>query len=543
MRIVTSCAFCRSRKRRCTYIPALKSCKECLSKDARCSLSRLSSNTTETQSGGRRLLLPLQQNSRSLPDRSASSPISIYDTPNYEVCTELVTLYFDIIHDKQHILFHPPTFLTRYHAGQVPDFLVWGMAALSSRFSDHVCFASVPRKERSRRWLDKALHAFYSRTDDICISALQGTVLLGMACFVEAEYEKEDLLSAQAIRMVQVMHLPDKTCTDAILFEIQVRLYWQVYLMDAWQASRAQYPRQIRSDPGIPRIMEEKAFYQLQDYVATSDAQLDTAHNKDANRRGLWSTMLPLSEIHSRIQHLNYVLCGSNEEPYEEPVRVEEIAEELQKWHHALPTELEYRSMNIIRVKEDGLFREFNVLHILYHYQFQLLYYQYLQKDPNVDPKSAIAIERETYAADCKYHAKRMSEIFWAANNQKGTECFWSPVNAHLLVVASTVHLHTLLFDTSEEHMAQTKKLLEQNFSMLLQLQEYWPSVELAMMRLRAFHRTCLLNTEPSESFNMDDWKAQFLNRYHMPVDDRESTTTPEEEFSGWNRNTLQSLG
>lgn len=313
-------------------------------------------------------------------------------------------------------------------------------------------------------------------------------------------------------------------------------------MMDAWQASRAQYPRQLRGDASIPRILEEKAFYQLPHWTSADISRLDNTPNLKANRSGLWSTMLPLSEIHSRVMHLNYVLCNQNEDTQEIPGTAEDIAEELLSWHSALPERLQYLPVNIARVKEEGLFRPFNVLHILYHFQFQLLYYQYLQNDPNLDPESAIARERAIYAAQCKAHAVAMSEIFWAANSQKGAECFWSPVNGHLLVVASSIHLHTLLFDTSAERKTMTKKLLEQNFTMLLQLQEYWPSLENSMMRLRAFHKACLVNAEPSESFHMDDWTAQFLNRYHMPVGDRQSATTPEEKFFGWNRNTLQSL-
>lgn len=311
--------------------------------------------------------------------------------------------------------------------------------------------------------------------------------------------------------------------------------------MDSWTASRAQYPRQLRADANIPRILEERAFYRLQHETSPSSAQLDTAPDLEANRSGLWSTMLPLSEIHSRVMHLNYVLCNQND-IQESPGRVEDIAEELLSWHRALPETMHYLPMNIARVKEDGLFRQFSVLHILYHFQFQLLYYQYLQNDPDLESDSTIAREHETYAARCKAHAVAMSEIFWAANSQKGTECFWSPVNGHLLVVASSVHLHTLLFDTSSERLKKAKTLLEQNFTMLLQLQEYWPSLENSMMRLRAFHKACLVNAEQSEPFHMDDWTAQFLNRYHMPVEDRQSTTTPEEKFYGWDRNTLQSL-
>lgn len=312
--------------------------------------------------------------------------------------------------------------------------------------------------------------------------------------------------------------------------------------MDMWHAARAQYPRQLQYHTRIPKILEEKAFLQLGSYTSSDSTQIAQAPNLEADRKGLWSTMLPLSEIHSRVMHLNYVLCDQKEGSYKQPSRVEEIAEELLSWHRKLPPRLQYLPANITRHKEDNLFREFNVLHILYHFQFQLLYYQYLRKDNGTDLDSATVRDHETYAARCKAHAVAMSEIFWAANCQKATECLWSPVNGHLLVVASSIHIHTLLFDTNEERIVTTKKLLEQNFTMLLQLQEYWPSLEHSMMRLRAFHRTCLLNARPEETFNMDDWTAQFLNRYHMPVGDRSSTTPPQGEFSGWDRTTLQSL-
>ena len=66
----------------------------------------------------------------------------------------------------------------------------------------------------------------------------------------------------------------------------------------------------------------------------------------------------------------------------------------------------------------------------------------------------ATAGECETYAAQCKAHAMAMSEVSWDINSQKGSECFWSPVNGHLLVVASSIYLHPLLFKTNEESTA-----------------------------------------------------------------------------------------
>lgn len=98
-------------------------------------------------------------------------------------------------------------------------------------FSDHACFATIPRGERGRPWLDKALYSFNNRTEAISVAALQGTILLGMACFAEGETGQEDLLSAQAIRMVQVMQLPDKNAPDAISFETSVRCKYNASIL------------------------------------------------------------------------------------------------------------------------------------------------------------------------------------------------------------------------------------------------------------------------------------------------------------------------
>jgi alpha-L-rhamnosidase len=237
-----------------------------------------------------------------------------------------------------------------------------------------------------------------------------------------------------------------------------------------WHAARAQYSRQLRYDSRIPKIMQQKAFSQLRNQTSSDSTRIDTVPNLKADRNGLWSTMLPLSEIHSRVMHLNYVLCNQSEDSCELPDRVEGIAEDLLDWHHRLPQHLRYLPANIARYKEYKLFREFSVLHILYHFQFQLLYYQYLQKDIKADtaPTTATARDREAYAVRCKAHAIAMSDIFWEANSQKGTKIFWSPVNSHLLIIASSIHLHTLHFDPNEARTATIKKLLEQNFTMLL---------------------------------------------------------------------------
>ncbi|KAM0210999.1 hypothetical protein ACHAQD_010464 [Fusarium lateritium] len=100
-------------------------------------------------------------------------------------------------------------------------------------------------------------------------------------------------------------------------------------------------------------------------------------------------------------------------------------------------------------------------------------------------------------------------------------DCLWSPVNSHLLVIASTIHLRTMLLELDKAEVTEAKKHLEQNFIILQELQKYWPSTELAFSRLKAFHNACRVSSV-SKTFDMDQWMVKFLNRYDLSVEDRD---------------------
>lgn len=57
--------------------------------------------------------------------------------PDQSLCTELVQLYFDYVHDQFHTLFHKPSFMENLLQGQAPSILVNGMMALSARWVLH----------------------------------------------------------------------------------------------------------------------------------------------------------------------------------------------------------------------------------------------------------------------------------------------------------------------------------------------------------------------------------------------------------------------
>jgi hypothetical protein len=68
------------------------------------------------------------------------SPTQAYDAhgkeifPPQSICDELVNIYFDYMHDKQHALFHRPSFIANQREGCAPTVLVAAIMALSARF-------------------------------------------------------------------------------------------------------------------------------------------------------------------------------------------------------------------------------------------------------------------------------------------------------------------------------------------------------------------------------------------------------------------------
>lgn len=53
--------------------------------------------------------------------------------PPDSVCNEIIDLYFELIDEKQLLLFHRHTFITAHRAGHIPHFIVLEMIALMAR--------------------------------------------------------------------------------------------------------------------------------------------------------------------------------------------------------------------------------------------------------------------------------------------------------------------------------------------------------------------------------------------------------------------------
>ncbi|KAF4972024.1 hypothetical protein FZEAL_9687 [Fusarium zealandicum] len=382
------------------------------------------------------------------------------------------------------------------------------------RFSSNPAFDQVAPWSRGKPFLREAIKSFNEREKLISIEALQGCIILAFTAFVEGDVDQDALLSCQAVRMTQALQLPTVLSSDRRMKEVEINLYWQVWMMDCWTSVRSQLPQQLGNDAAFPKPIREDIFDRL------PDDGIET----EPRETSLWTFILPLTQWHAQAVKLNYHIVHEPAFEFRILNLVRDLARKLDHWVQSLPATLRNTSENWSSYSDRGYGRPFAVMHIIYHHTSQLLFYQFLNKCVvPADNSLSRRVDQEAleYAELCKAHATALSKLFWELNVAPDLDCLWSPVNSHLLVIASTIHLHTLLLGSGRPEAAQGKKLLEQNFIVLQELQKYWPSTELAFSRLQAFHNACQM-TSISKTFNMDEWMANFLNRYDISVEDRE---------------------
>lgn len=290
-------------------------------------------------------------------------------------------------------------------------------------------------------------------------------------------------------------------------------------MTENWYAARALIPKQLMDSPTFKRPIEEAVYRDMKEDDSPekySERNIGASGLRDC---GLWTWMIPLSEFHDQVMRLNDAIVQNTVSEDHIRQEVKTLSNDIEIYFMSLPGHLQHTPENWDRHTKCGFGREFTILQLNYHHQCQMLYYQFLKKGSATSVYSADQ-EAERYAEKCKKHATALSQVMWNANSCAGMECTWSPINGHLLVVSSSVLIYSLLFDTDEESIIRAKKLLEQNFIMLLQLRRYWALVELSMARLRAFHKACQMNST-QQNFDMDHWMVYFLNRYDANVSER----------------------
>ena len=348
-------------------------------------------------------------------------------------------LYFDLIHDKQYALFHRPTFIEQQRSGEAPAFLVLAMQALSARFSVSSYFGDTKPAERGLNWADQSRELFNDREYAVSLAAVQGCALLANIAFSRGDSAMESLYNAQQIRMIQLLGLPRRLSNNCIQREVEIRgmlpnkaknfrfntgsdivtAWWTIWMMDTWTSTSVGVPQQLSSSPKFPRPMEEEAFEQL----SKNDLAEISEEPEDVERaNGLWSQMVPLTEILSKVSQLNGKIVArllSQREVFEQ---VRDLTSRLDQWLFCLPDSLQLTPDNLHKHNEKGLGRTLVALHLGYHHHSQQLYFQYLSLVPNSPAEERLAI---VYSRRCKEHAAELSNLMWTANTTPGLECLW----------------------------------------------------------------------------------------------------------------------
>ena len=104
-----------------------------------------------------------------------------------------------------------------------------------------------------------------------------------------------------------------------------------------------------------------------------------------------------------------------------------------------------------------------------------------------------------------------------------GCEVYYTMVG-HVLVIASTVQLHILLFSSDEAQIKSARWRLERNFEILTKLQTFWPTLDVCFSRFSEFHKACIKSKETS--FRLDRWMLQFLFEFAKPMGEKTDELT-----------------
>lgn len=281
-------------------------------------------------------------------------------------------------------------------------------------------------------------------------------------------------------------------------------------MIDEWSSSGVGIPRQINSPPDdVPPPIEEMAFLGLRRHDPISAVNVMSPYQPTS----LLDQMIVLNGIFKQINHSNSKTAQDhNATP--NYADIEDLSMRLHAWEASLPEYMRDTPSNLAHYAAQGIGRIYVAVYLgIYHYG-QLLMYQFLHHDAGDDPTIKI------FSRCCKDYAEKLCNMVYAAYDTPGCDVLYNMVG-HVLVIASTVQIHTLLFSDDSTEIAAARSRLERNYTILLRLRELWPSLDCCMMRLQVFHRACIVSMETT--FKLDDWMLRFLSEFAKPVNDRDS--------------------
>ncbi|KAJ3533831.1 hypothetical protein NM208_g7808 [Fusarium decemcellulare] len=498
MKQPTACRQCRESKRKCIRRGAGNACVTCLKRRVQCDASLRKYSALQSS------LLPKQPSTHDdTLHPSQSKPTLDLST---EVAQELVEHYLIKIHDRPHSLFHPPTLRDEVRRGSINRALLLSICSMGCRFSSdaHIQSLELSMVQESKRLLQADL-------ENICLENIQTCILIANLCAGHFNPSSEALYFRIANGMAEILGLNSTSFVGSIvMLEVRRRVWWTLFMADRWCSSGIGLPRQIKELGGTVDLpMDETIFQSL---------SLDQENLATSWKPGLWAHMISLVQHFGPIQDLNRRSAQGGVDDDELDGEVAYIARQLELWEKMLPSDSKMTDENFHLHQDKGTGGAFVALHLGYHHYSTLLYFRFLE-----DQRSSTDL-RKNCASLCKHHASAYSALLRRARETTRCEAVY-PTVGHMAVVSSSVLLHTLLFGHEDEIQTARHKL-NANFEALLELKQYWPSMESMIQRLVTFQNICLLSVEHS-SHRLDGWMVRFLIEHSLPLEARGFQAVP----------------
>lgn len=409
-------------------------------------------------------------------------------------------------------------------SGTAPPVILFGMMALSARFSTNSAFSGISPRDRGEAFAKKSAALLDLR--DVSLKTIQACVLLGAVSTTEGEAAAESVYYACACRIANLIDLAKRPTTDTVEKEVNIRgqfshvpkplsavltskVWWTLCMIDVWSSTGVNLPRQMVHDETIPLPIDESLFLSWK-HDEVHDFDLLTENSRHSS---LLAQMIKLNRILMEINDAIKRTVESGNDAVVLESTVTYLSMKLDVWYGGLPHLMRDTPENFTYWASQGLGRFFAAVYLGYYHFGQLLYYQFLHEDRHNDTPTF-----HHFATKCKEHAASLCRIVYTANSTAGCSVLYTMIG-HILVIASSVQIHTLLFDTDEAEIAAAKARLERNFETISQLRTYWPTLEVCFARLKTFHEVCRTNMDTS--FRMDRWMLRFLSEFAKPVEEK----------------------
>ncbi|CAG8360779.1 unnamed protein product [Penicillium salamii] len=512
MRLAKACSICRERRRKCDIRRPGLACTYCSARNLTC--TRAESSVAKAPESVSDKSTPVSRSDALLESESCT-------LPEQTLCRDLVQLYFDYVHDKFHSLFHRPSLMEDMLRGQAPKILIYGMLALSARFSTHPFFAGIDPRERGRGFAKRCEELL--DLNDVSVTTIQACVLLGAIGVVDGKPASETIYYAVACRIAQLLDLPNCQAANRVEQELYIRVWWTLCMIDVWSSTGVRLPRLLTPKPNTPLPMNEATFLQMnREQGFTVEVETDRASS-------LLAQMVLLNRILCEINDFNIEAAETSLTTTYIMARISDLSAKLDRWLAELPVHMHDTRANLVSFASNGLGQLFITLYLGYYHYGQMLFYRFLHEDLH-----SYVPRTHFYANKCKDHAVLLCEMIYSSEEVPGCDVLYNMVG-HVLVIASTVQIHTLLFGVDNEGIAQARRRLERNFCILTRLRGLWPTLDICMERLQAFHRACRRSVDTS--FCMDGWMVRFLVEFGHPVSEREGDGVEERPW------TLEEIG